>query len=95
MDEIVVTSSRELQRLIGHTMRAALEVAFARREYNVSAPKEWLTNKEAMEFLGLSKTSLQRFRKAGRLPFSKMGGSIYYRYSDLVSILENNLRRGV
>lgn len=50
--------------------------------------KDWLTNKEAMGYLELSKTTLQRYRAAGMLPYSKIGGSIFYHLSDLRTLLE-------
>jgi excisionase family DNA binding protein len=51
--------------------------------------KDWLTNKEAMAYLGLSRPTLQRYRAEGRLPFSKVGGNVYYRRADLDALLES------
>lgn len=55
--------------------------------------KEWLTNSEAMTYLGMSRSSLQRLRAEGTLPFSKLGaGTIRYRKSDIDRFLESGFR---
>lgn len=88
--EIIVTKSTDLQRIVDASVEAATNKVLSQLQTTGGAPKEWLTNRETMEFLGLSKTTLQRYRADGRLPFSKIGGNIYYRYEDLVSFLEAN-----
>ena len=90
--ELVITSKADLQRIVDASVEAATVKLLSRIQPAASGPKEWLTNKEAMDFLGLSKTSLQRYRASGRLPYSKIGGNIYYRYADLVAVLEENLK---
>lgn len=55
------------------------------------AGKSWLTNAEAMEYLGLSRPTLARYRKSGRLPYSKVLANIYYRLADVEALLEGNL----
>ena len=87
---IVVTSTSDLQKIVDASVEAATTKLLARIHPSNSSPKEWLTNREAMDFLGLSKTTLQRYRTSGRLPYSKIGGNIYYQYTDLVSLLEES-----
>jgi len=55
--------------------------------------KKWLTNKEAMEYLGLSKSTLSRFRQDGTLSFTKLGNNIYYLKRDIDIKLKLSLRR--
>ena len=54
--------------------------------------KKWLTNEEAMEYLGLSRSTLHRWRKSGKIPYSKVGRNVYYRLEDIREMLEENLR---
>lgn len=55
--------------------------------------KEWLTNREAMYFLGVSRATMQRYRRDGRILYSKIGsGSLRYRRADLVAFLEAHIR---
>ena len=55
--------------------------------------KSWLTNAEAMKYLGLSRPTLARYRAAGTLPFSKLGSNIYYRLCDVEAVLESGMQR--
>ena len=47
----------------------------------------WLTDRQARAYTSLSRASLQRYRRACLLPFSKVGGKIYYRREDLDAFL--------
>ena len=52
--------------------------------------KEWLTNREAMTFLGVSRATMQRYRRDGRILYSKIGsGSLRYRRADLLHFLRH------
>lgn len=53
-------------------------------------PKKWLKSPEVMQLLGLSASTLQNFRINGTLPFSKIGGVLYYDYDDIQKLLEQN-----
>ncbi len=53
--------------------------------------KAWLTNSEAMSYLGLSRPTLARYRAEGILPYSKLGSSIFYRLSDVENLLESRI----
>lgn len=88
---IIVTSVQDLQRIVDTSVEAATTKVLSRIQPTTAAPKAWFTNKEAMDFLGLSKATLQRYRASGRLPYAKLGGNVYYRYTDLVAILETHL----
>jgi hypothetical protein len=50
----------------------------------------WLDNQDVMQTLHISKRTLQTFRDNGTLPFSKVGGTFYYKVSDIEEILQNN-----
>ncbi len=50
----------------------------------------WLDNQDVMQTLHISKRTLQTFRDNGTLPFSKVGGTFYYKVSDIEEILHNN-----
>lgn len=53
--------------------------------------KNWLTNAEAVEYLGLSRPTLARYRADGTLPYSKVGSSVFYRLSDVEGLLESRV----
>lgn len=54
--------------------------------------KEWLKSADVMELLGCSPGTLQNLRVSGKLPFTKIGGTIYYSRRDVLNVLEANKR---
>ncbi|MGM0569052.1 MAG: helix-turn-helix domain-containing protein [Elusimicrobiota bacterium] len=50
----------------------------------------WLDNQEVMEVLKISPRTLQSMRDSCTIPFSKVGGKIYYKASDVEKLLEAN-----
>ncbi|MFW6046482.1 MAG: helix-turn-helix domain-containing protein [Candidatus Woesearchaeota archaeon] len=51
---------------------------------------QWLKNKDVEKIFGLSPTTLHRLRSNGKLPYTKLQGTIYYSIDDLNKLLENN-----
>jgi excisionase family DNA binding protein len=52
--------------------------------------EQWLSSEEAAEFLKVSKKTLQRYRDAGKLAYSKDGRTIRYKKLDLIKYLNRN-----
>ena len=52
--------------------------------------EQWLSSEEAAEFLKASKKTLQRYRDAGKLAYSKDGRTIRYKKLDLINYLNRN-----
>ena len=52
--------------------------------------KEWLKSNDVMKLLNCSPGTLQNLRINGNLPYTKMGGTIYYAYSDVLKVLNGN-----
>lgn len=51
--------------------------------------KEWLKSYEVRKMLGISPGTLQNLRRKGTLRFSKVGGLMYYRYSDIEEMMND------
>lgn len=51
--------------------------------------KKWLRSGEVRKLLGISPGTLQNMRINGTLPFTKMGGVLYYDSGDIQKILES------
>ena len=49
--------------------------------------KEWLKSYEVRKLLGISPGTLQNLRLNGTLPFTKIGGLMYYRYEDIRALM--------
>jgi len=91
MDQVVlITSPTEARRVIGEVTKEVLSNLV--KDLQPSEPKTWMTNREAMEYLGVSKATLQRYRSDGRLPFSKVDGLIFYRCSDISAFLDAHMQ---
>ena len=54
---------------------------------NPQAIKKWLKSYEVKKLLNISKGTLQTLRTNGTLPYSKMGGLIYYNAEDIDKLL--------
>ena len=88
---LLLTSEDEIQRLLDNAVDATLSRALD----DLSPPgrepsKEVLSNREAMEFMDLSRSTLQRYRDDGTLPYSKLGGNVYYEREDLLRVVREH-----
>lgn len=52
--------------------------------------KKWIKSPEVRKLLGISPGTLQSLRVNGTLPFTKMGGALYYDLEDIQKILMGN-----
>lgn len=51
--------------------------------------KKWLKSHEVRKLLGISPGTLQNLRVNGTLPFTKIGGVIYYDQEDIKEMLQS------
>ena len=56
--------------------------------------KSWLKGTEVRKMLNISPGTLQNLRTNGSLPFTRMGGIIYYNSKGIDAILEKNMVHG-
>lgn len=52
-------------------------------------PRKWLKSYQVRNLLKISTNTLQTLRDNGTLPFSKIGGILYYKYDDILRILND------
>ncbi|MBN2166748.1 MAG: helix-turn-helix domain-containing protein [Marinilabiliaceae bacterium] len=52
--------------------------------------KKWLKSSEVKELLKISPGTLQNLRVNGTLPYTKIGGTIYYDSDDIQTMLKEN-----
>lgn len=83
--EIITTDDlRELKVELLDEIRKLL------KQHSGESPKRWLKSGEVRKLLGISPGTLQNLRVNGTLPFTRMGGVLYYDYRDIQKILESN-----
>lgn len=59
-------------------------------QHKGSGLKRYLKSNEVMELLQISPGTLQNFRINGSLPYSKIGGVIFYDAEDIQKVMESN-----
>ena len=57
---------------------------------NRSDLSDWIDAQDVMQKLHISVRTLQTLRTNGTLPFSRIGGKLYYRISDILKVLDKN-----
>ena len=57
---------------------------------NGQACKKWLKSPDVRKLLNISPGTLQNLRVNGTLPYTKIGGVIYYAYEDIQKMLKEN-----
>ena len=67
---------------------AEIRTSQARQNTLPNAGFEWVTEQQAMEMLGVSKSTILSYRNKGLLHFSQERGKIYFKLSDLNGFLE-------
>ncbi|UGS22328.1 helix-turn-helix domain-containing protein [Flavobacterium cyclinae] len=55
---------------------------------NSQKTKQWLKSNEVRKLLNISPGTLQNLRINGTLSYTKIGGINYYKYDDIVKMLE-------
>jgi len=60
------------------------------KELSGEPTKKWLKSFEVRKVLGISPNTLTNMRINGTLPFTKIGGVIYYDYEDIQEMLAAN-----
>jgi len=54
------------------------------------ASPQWLDSRLVCRALNISKRTLQYYRESGKLPFSFIGGKVFFHVPDIVRVLEAN-----
>ena len=63
------------------------EVCGAERAFK----RNWLDQHEVSMMLNISKRTIASYREANLIPFTKIGGKIYYPYTGIENLLVSNL----
>lgn len=51
--------------------------------------EDWLRKEDVLDLLNISERTLQTLRSNGTMPYTKLGGIIFYKRSDIECILED------
>src|SRR6478672_8191506 len=61
-------------------------------EHKYQAGKQWVKSYEVKKLLGMSTGTLQTLRANGTLPYSKIGGIVYYDINEINKVLNGKKR---
>ncbi|HSF71424.1 MAG TPA: helix-turn-helix domain-containing protein [Methylotenera sp.] len=56
------------------------------------ATYEWLDSQQVLQLLNIKKATLKKWRSSGKIPFSKIGGKVYYNLKQIEEVLSKNKR---
>jgi len=59
-------------------------------EQKTAISKKWLKSNEVRKLLNISPGTLQTLRINGTLPYTKIGGTNYYNFTDIEKLLSKN-----
>jgi hypothetical protein len=57
---------------------------------NLTPTRKWIKSAEVRELLGISPGTLQNLRDNGSLPYTKVGGTIFYDIKDIQKMISKN-----
>lgn len=57
---------------------------------NGQSARKWLRSPDVRDLLGISPSTLQNLRINGTLPYTRVGGVLYYDYQEIMEVMENN-----
>lgn len=69
-----------------------------KRELKKDSPQEervWIKSHQVQRMLGISPGTLQTLRLNGTIPYSKVGGVLFYSKTDISRLLEDNMRNRI
>ena len=85
MDKNNLVTLQDLQK-----MKEEIISQIALMTDKATTQKEWLRSAEAMEMLSVSTGTLQNFRINDDIPFTKIGGTLYYERKAIIKLLNDN-----
>ena len=86
---IEIVTKEDLQ----HFRRQLLEDLQEILKLDPQIQKEWLKGNEVRQLLKISTGTLQNLRLNGTLPFTKIGGIIFYNAKGIDALLNGNLNK--
>lgn len=92
MSEIILLTPEEIKKLISEVVEEKLKISdhgLTNFNLNNKYEERLLSTKEVCEYLGKSKSTINRMRQSGTLPAYGLDDSVYYKESDIL----NNLIR--
>ena len=65
------------------------------KKENQQEERVWIKSHQVQRMLGISPGTLQTLRLNGTIPYSKVGGVLFYSKADITRLLEDNMRNKI
>lgn len=92
--EIVCIDLMAWERLRSQISRLTSEVSVLKELYCPNPRDGWIDSPDVCRILGISKRTLQTWRNNGKIPFSMLGGKVYFHQSDIDKLLQEGIKTG-
>lgn len=86
--DIIAIESQAFQEILNNLNEIKENIKHKSKQSPLS--ETWLDIQETCQLLKISKRTLQAYRDNGILPFSQIGGKIYFRASDIEDHLQKH-----
>ncbi len=90
-----IITSEDLEQfkweLLGN-IKEYLDKREGKKENQAQDEKVWIKSHQVQRMLGISPGTLQTLRLNGTIPYSKVGGVLFYSKTDISRLLEDNMR---
>lgn len=90
-----IITSEDLEQfkweLLGN-IKEYLDKREGKKENQAQDEKVWIKSHQVQRMLGISPGTLQTLRLNGTIPYSKVGGVLFYSKTDITRLLEDNMR---
>ena len=82
---LIPLTEEELKELLKSSFQEVLNESNSNRQN-----KELLTFKEVISLLGISASTLNNWKRDGKIPFHRIGGRVLFKYTEIVESLEDS-----
>ena len=90
--EIVCIDLHTWELLKRQVNRLTAEVAALRAVYCSNPRDGWMDSADVCRALGISKRTLQTWRNNGKIPYSMLGGKVYFKEADIAELLKTDMK---
>ena len=95
-DRVITADDGRIAPVLQALKRATKRAARLMENYNPPfAGERYLTDKEVIALLKVSRRTLQEYRTGRKIPFILFGGKVLYRETDIEKLLADNYRKSI
>ena len=95
-NHVITSDDERIAAVLRALKKSAKEAARFTENFHLPLGGErYLTDKEVIGLLKVSRRTLQEYRAARKIPFILFGGKVLYRESDIEKLLAENYRKAL